>query len=165
MDAPRLTITPTEGHAVSLGGMGVAFRVSGKDTGGPFAIVEHPLEPSRLVLPRVHVHEDEDSCVLEGTIGARVEDQQINATRGSYLLNPRGLMHTFWNPGPGPARLLEIISPAGFEHYFAELAEARDPNRSQELAAKYGVTYSSEWVAELTSKYNLRLLGPDGGIC
>ena len=33
-------------------------------------------------------------------------------------------MHTFWNAGPGPARLLEVISPAGFEAYFTELAEA-----------------------------------------
>jgi hypothetical protein len=71
-------------------------------------------------------------------------------------------MHTFWNAGPGPARLLEVISPAGFETYFAELAElpeAGDPARRQELAAKYGVTYSSDWVAELVSRYNLKLLG------
>ena len=69
-------------------------------------------------------------------------------------------MHTFWNAGPGPARLLEVIAPAGFETYFAELAEAGDPGRRQELAAKYGVTYSSDWVAELVSRrYNLQLLG------
>jgi hypothetical protein len=52
-----------------------------------------------------------------------------------------------------------VIAPAGFEKYFAELAEAEDPDRRQELAAKYGVTYSDEWVAELTSRYNLELLG------
>ena len=68
-------------------------------------------------------------------------------------------MHTFWNAGPGPARLLEVIAPAGFEAYFAELAEAGDPDRRQELATKYGVTYSADWVAELTSRYNLKLLG------
>lgn len=68
-------------------------------------------------------------------------------------------MHTFWNAGPGPARLLEVIAPAGFEIYFAELAEADDPGQRQELAAKYGVTYSSDRVAGLISKYNLKLLG------
>jgi hypothetical protein len=67
-------------------------------------------------------------------------------------------MHTFWNPGPGPARLLEVIAPAGFENYFAELA-ATDPGRRQELAAKYGVTYASDWVADLCARYNLKLLG------
>ena len=52
-----------------------------------------------------------------------------------------------------------MIAPAGFESYFVELAEAGDPGRRSELAAKYRVTYSSDWVAELISRYNLRLLG------
>jgi hypothetical protein len=68
-------------------------------------------------------------------------------------------MHTFWNAGLGPARLLEVIAPAGFETYFAELAEAADPGRRPELAAKHGVTYSSDWVNGLISRYNLKLLG------
>jgi len=111
------------------------------------------------VLPHVHQHEDEYSYVLEGTIGARVGDREVVAGPGSYLIKPRGLMHTFWNAGPGSARLLEVIAPAGFETYFVELAEAGDPGRRQELAAKYGVTYSSDWVAGLISRYNLKLLG------
>src|SRR5215467_12043846 len=159
MDIPKIAVPPDEGRFVSLGGMGVIFKVSGADTGGAFAVVEHPIEPRRLVLPHVHLHEDEYSYVLEGTIGARVGDREIIAGPGSYVIKPRGLMHTFWNPGPGPARLLEVIAPAGFETYFVELAEAGDPDRRQELAAKYGVTYSSNWVAELTSRYKLKLLG------
>jgi quercetin dioxygenase-like cupin family protein len=121
--------------------------------------VEHPIEPGRLVLPRVHRHEDEYSCVLEGTIGARVGDREVVAGPGSYLIKPRGRMHAFWDAGPGPARLLEVIAPAGFEACFAELAEAGDPGRRQELATMYGVTYSTDWVAELTSRHDPNLLG------
>jgi mannose-6-phosphate isomerase-like protein (cupin superfamily) len=160
MGEPRIVVKPDEGSSVWLGGMGVVFKLSGVDTAGAFAVVEHPIEPGRLVLPHMHQHEDEYSYVLEGTIGARVGDCEVAAAGpGSYLLKPRGLMHTFWNPGPGPARLLEIISPAGFETYFAELAEAGDSSRHSELAAKYGLTYSSDWVAGLISKYHLKLLG------
>jgi mannose-6-phosphate isomerase-like protein (cupin superfamily) len=159
MDRRTKVVKPGEGNSVWLGGMGVVFKVSGANTGGAFAVVEHPIEPGRLVRPHVHLHEDEYSYVLEGTIGARVGDQEVTAGPGSYLFKPRGMMHTFWNPGPGPARILEVISPAGFETYFAELAAARDLGRRQELSAKYGVTYSSDWVAGLTSKYNLKLLG------
>jgi hypothetical protein len=65
-------------------------------------------------------------------------------------------MHTFWNAGPVPARLLEVLAPAGFEAYFADLAEAGDPGRRQELATKCGVTYSAHWVADRTSRYNLK---------
>jgi hypothetical protein len=97
---------------------------------------------------------------LEGVIGARVGDQLIEAVdAGSYLCKPRGVPHAFWNPGPRPARLLEIISPPGFEAYFVELAEAGDPARREELAQKYGVTYFSDWIPELTARYNLTLLG------
>ena len=159
VDVQKLVVKPGEGRSVWLGGMGVAFKLSGAETGGAFAVVEHPIEPGRLILPHVHEHGDEYSYVLEGTIGARVGDHEVVAGQGSCVIKPRGLMHTFWNAGPGPARLLELISPAGFEKYFAELAEAEDPDRRQELAAKYGVTYSDEWVAELTSRYNLKLLG------
>jgi hypothetical protein len=49
-----------------------------------------------------------------------------------------------------------MIAPAGFETYFVELAEAGDPGQRQELAAKYGVTYPSEWLAELISRYSLK---------
>ena len=52
-----------------------------------------------------------------------------------------------------------MIASTGSENNFAELAEAGDPGRRQELAAKYGVTYSSDWVAGLISRYNLKLLG------
>ena len=126
MDIPTIVVKPGEGRAVWLGGMGVVFKVSGADTGGTFAVVEHPIEPGRLVLPHVHTREDEYSYVLEGTIRA---GRRPRGHRGAGQLpdKPRGLMHTFWNSGPGPARLLEVISPAGFEAYFAELADAADP--------------------------------------
>ena len=58
--------------------------------------------------------------MLEGQIGARVGDQELTAGPGCYVLKPRRVPHTFWNPGPGPARVLEIISPAGFERYFEQ---------------------------------------------
>jgi hypothetical protein len=61
-------VKPGGGRSVSLSGMGVVFKVCGADSGGAFAVVEHPIEPWRLVLPHVHLREDEYSYVLEGTI-------------------------------------------------------------------------------------------------
>src|SRR5436305_12708443 len=96
MDAPRVVVKPGEGRSVWLGGMGVVFKVSGADTGGAFAVVEHPIDPGRLVLHHVHRHEDEYSYVLEGTIGARVGDHEVTAGPGSDVIKPRGLMPTCW---------------------------------------------------------------------
>ena len=84
IDVPALIVKPSEGRSVSLGGMAVVFKVSGANTGGAFAVVEHPIEPGRLVLPHVHRREDEYSYVLEGTIGARVGDHEIVAGPGTY---------------------------------------------------------------------------------
>ncbi len=39
---------------------------------------------------------------------------------GDTIIRPRGMSHTFWNAGPQPARLLEVIAPAGFEASFEE---------------------------------------------
>ena len=95
MDMPTIVVQPGDGRSVWLGGMGVVFKVSGADTGGAFAIVRNTRsEPGRLVLPHVHLHEDEYSYVLEGTIGARDGDHEDAVGPGSYLMKPRGLMHT-----------------------------------------------------------------------
>jgi oxalate decarboxylase/phosphoglucose isomerase-like protein (cupin superfamily) len=40
---------------------------------------------------------------------------------GSFVLIPRGTVHTFWNAGSTPAKLLVIFSPAGFEQFFVEV--------------------------------------------
>jgi mannose-6-phosphate isomerase-like protein (cupin superfamily) len=156
-------LIPVEsGKPVQIGGMGVVYKLFGQDTGGSFSIVEHPLEPGTLATPHMHVHEDEFSFVLEGEVGVRVGDQVIVATPGSYVLKPRGVPHTFWNAGPKPARIIEIISPAGFEKYFEELAEligaGGPPDRSKlaALAERYGLTYHLEWIPELVARYNLK---------
>src|SRR4051812_12136939 len=141
MDVPTIVVKPGEGCSVWLDGMGVVFKSSGADTGGAFAVVEHPIEPGRLILPHVHRHEDEYSYALEGTIGARVGDREVVPGPGRYLVKPRGLMRTFWNAGPAPARLLEVIAPAGFADDLDELARTGEPGRRQELAAKYEVTH------------------------
>jgi hypothetical protein len=70
---------------------------------------------------------------------------------------------------PDPARLLEIIYPAGFERFFEELGAlaASDPpleyeqfeQGRAELAAKYDLPIHSEWIPELKGKYNLKVLG------
>jgi uncharacterized cupin superfamily protein len=85
----------------------------------------------------VHRHHDEDeySFVLEGTLGALLGDQVVFAEAGDLAFKPRGQWHAFWNAGDTPCRILEIISPGGFEHYFAEAATGAEPPAV--LSARY----------------------------
>jgi mannose-6-phosphate isomerase-like protein (cupin superfamily) len=161
-----LVIDPGTGKRISLGGLGVDFKIRGEQASGLFAIVEHPIEPGRLVPPHIHHDEDEYSYVLEGRIGARIGDQILDAGPGTYVIKPRNVPHTFWNVGPAPARILEIIAPAGFERFFDELGElaaagnpAEFPGRRAELGARYHQDFVDGWADELKKVYGLKLLG------
>ena len=93
-----------------------------------FSLVEHPIAPHTLAGPsHVHEREDEYSYVLEGEVGFEVGDDLFSAGPGQLVAKPRGIWHAFWNAGDQPARVLEVISPAGFERYFAEMAELLPP--------------------------------------
>jgi mannose-6-phosphate isomerase-like protein (cupin superfamily) len=154
----RISIPPDEGHSVDLGGVGVHFKIRGEETGGAFAVVEHPVAPCVVVEPHSHQHEDEFSYVLEGIIGVRIGDEEFEAGPGTYIVKPRGILHTFWNPGPHPARLIEIISPAGFEHFFEELAtllerQPVDESSIEDLTEHYGLTFDHSWLPDLQQRF------------
>jgi len=118
-DAPRLTVMePGAGRVGDLGSIGVQFKLWGEDTNGEVSVVEHPFPVGALVPPHLHTREDEYSIVTEGEIGFRSGSRQVVLAAGGYITKPRGEMHTMWNAGPVPARMIEIISPAGFEHFF-----------------------------------------------
>lgn len=143
-----------------LGSIGVGFRFSGEHTGGRVAIVEHPFPPGALVPPHVHTREDEFSIVTAGAIGFRSGRDEVVLEAGGYISKPRGELHTMWNAGPGEARMIEIITPSGFEHFFLELADIiesapPDPAALETLAASYGLFFDPTWVPELIEKYGL----------
>ena len=163
-DRSPLFIAPGEGMSIPLGGFGIDFKIAGPTTGGAFAIVEHPLEPGSLAGPlHTHTNEDEFSYVIQGTMSFQVGEQVYDARPGAYIAKPRGVPHTFWNARSEPARMMEIIAPAGFERYFEELAEIiaagspPDVARIAALADRYGLTVHMESVPELMARHNVTL--------
>jgi Cupin domain len=78
--------------------------------------------------------------VLEGRMGALLGDDVVEAGPGDLVYKPRGQWHTFWNAGDEPARILEIISPAGFERFFAELAPLADGGAPEPSASSASAT-------------------------
>jgi quercetin dioxygenase-like cupin family protein len=168
--AERLKIEPQEGRTVWLGGCGVTFKVFGEQTAGAFAVVEHPVLAKTLIPPQTHHQEDELSFVLEGEFGFRVGEGVFTAGPGSYIFKPRGIPHTWWNAGEETARLVEIIWPAGFEHFFEELGAAFDaaggappgPEVFKELSERYRTPYLMEWVPALERTYGVSVLHSGG---
>jgi quercetin dioxygenase-like cupin family protein len=157
---------PKDGQAGMLGSMGVRFMLAGEETGGGFALVEHPIPPRALAAPlHRHTREDEYSFVLEGRVGALLGDEVVYGEPGDLIFKPRDQWHTFWNGGDEPARILELISPAGFETYFAEMVELLrqpgppEPGATAAVAARYGLEVEPESIPRLTREYGLHF-GP-----
>ena len=156
---------PLEGRAGFLGSIGVRFMIDGPAADERFSLVEHPMSPRALAAPlHRHNREDEYSYVIEGRMGALLGDDVLEAGPGDLIFKPRGEWHTFWNAGDTPCRILEIISPAGFERFFAELvdlggANEADPEALGALCERYALEMDPSTVPELVRRFGLRFPG------
>ena len=82
--------------------------------------------------------------MLEGEIGFRSNDREVVLGPGGYIIKPRGEVHAMWNAGSTPARMIEVISPAGFENFFRELSDMTAAGRPDRAAiAELAITTSS----------------------
>ena len=161
-------VGPGDGKAGTLGSIGARLMIEGVETGGGFSLVEHPMPPRALAAPlHRHLREDEYSYVLTGRLGALLGDDVVEAGPGDLVFKPRGQWHTFWNAGDEPASILEIIAPAGFERFFAELidlggAMQADPAVLGSLCARYGLEMQPDTVPGLVERFGLRMPGGAG---
>jgi mannose-6-phosphate isomerase-like protein (cupin superfamily) len=159
-------VGPRDGKAGFLGSIGVRFMIDGGETGETFSLVEHPMSPRALAAPlHRHTREDEYSYVLEGRMGALLGDEVLEAGPGDLVFKPRDQWHTFWNAGDEPCRILEIISPAGFERYFDELVELggalqAPPDALAEACARYGLEMDPDSLPGLLERFDLRVGEP-----
>lgn len=141
----QLHVAAAEGETIQIGGFGTRVKVPAGAVGGSASIVEHTLAPGLLgAPPHRHTREDETSYVLEGRLTVQIGDEVVTAGPGEIVVKPRGIFHAFWNAGDEPVRFVEVISPGGFEGYFAELAPLipadgpPDLDRLAALAARRG---------------------------
>jgi quercetin dioxygenase-like cupin family protein len=161
-------VGPRDGKAGSLGMIGVRFMLDGPESEERFSLVEHPMPPRALAAPlHRHTREDEYSYVLEGRVGALLGDEVLYGEPGDLIFKPRGQWHTFWNAGDEPARILEIISPAGFERFFEELvdhggATAMAPEQFAELCGRYALEMDPDSIPGLVQRFGLRMPGESG---
>ena len=154
-------VGPGEGQKVKLFGVGFEYKVVSPDSGGEFSILEVSIPAKTLVKPHLHTRETEYSLILEGTVGARVGDDVVQADAGSYLVKPRGIPHAMWNATDQPAKVVEMLNPAGLEKYFEELEPVlvkHEPRAVYDaLAAKYGLEIIDDWIPELEEAYGIKL--------
>jgi hypothetical protein len=120
--------------------------------------------PPRALGAPLHRHsrEDEYSYVLEGRVGALLGEEVVYGESGDLIFKPRAQWHSFWNAGDELARILEIISPAGFERYFEKAVDlfgtgtTPDPAALEAVAAEHGMEVDLASIPRLMQEHGLR---------
>jgi quercetin dioxygenase-like cupin family protein len=131
--------------------LGVQYKtiLTPEHTGGSMSIVDS-WSPVGSGPPRhVHFNEDETFVILTGTCKFWLEGDEFTAGAGESVFIPRGKEHTFKVVGDEPGRHLVILTPGGFEGFFADMAngQCRIP---QDMPA----------IEESAKRHNMAFTGP-----
>ena len=131
--------------------LGVRYKtiLAPEDSGGTMSIVDS-LSPVGSGPPR-HVHhaEDETFVMITGTCKIWIEGIETIAGPGESVFIPRGKEHTFKVIGDVPCRHLVILTPGGFEGFFADMA-----------AGQCRIPEDMEAITESATRHNMTFTGP-----
>jgi quercetin dioxygenase-like cupin family protein len=138
------------GMTILLGpGSQLTLKAVGADTEGAFALMEYVLAPGGGAGLHRHSREDESFYVLAGELTVQLGEQTAVVTPGELLRIPHNTRHAFINRGPEPLTALVLLTPAGLEQFFVDLAtltagvpEGRlDPAVLTALTERYGLDF------------------------
>lgn len=142
--------TARAGMTVTLGpGSHLTLKAVAADTDGAFALMEYMLAPGGGAGLHSHSREDESFYVLAGELAVQLGEEAAVVTPGEFLRIPRGTRHAFVNRGPEPLTALVLLTPAGLEQFFVDLAALTaaapdgqlDPAVLTALAERYGLDF------------------------
>jgi quercetin dioxygenase-like cupin family protein len=159
----------SEGDARWWDGGLATIKATGKETGDLYSILE-VLEPQGARTP-LHLHRKEDEAfyVLGGEITFHVGEETLKARPGSFVYGPKNVPHAY-TVDSGPAKLLFLLSPAGFEGFVEAIskpAKARTlpPSNSEGPSDVDDTTdeAESETFAVLEARYGCEIVGTAQG--
>jgi mannose-6-phosphate isomerase-like protein (cupin superfamily) len=151
-------LNPGEGEARWWLGSLATIKASGADTGGIYSFVEI-VEPEGADAPlHIHHREDEGFWILEGSFTFVIGDATIEAGPGSFVFGPRGVPHAY-RVDRGPARLLFVLSPPGFEDFIRASSESAPVRELPPAADAPPSDAEMEAFAAIGLRYGVEMLG------
>ena len=119
-----ITVDPQAGIDLSVVGDNYRLLITGKETGGAFAVIDMLIPPGGGPGPHAHAIFQESFYVVEGEIVVRTEKQNYIAKKGAFVSIPKGgAIHAFKNESKSNAHILCIVVAAGLEEFFKEIGK------------------------------------------
>ena len=139
-----LLVRANEGRTLHAFGHAVVVLLDGKQTGEKFTAFLNISPPGGGPGPHYHEREDEWFYIVEGRVSFLINGTWVDLFPGDCVYSPRGSVHAFKNNTDQPIRVFMNIAPAGFERFFAEVAEEwaqpePDVSRITAISEKYGI--------------------------
>lgn len=116
-------LTSGEGQATWFLGTLMTVKAGSEQTANAFTLLEWAAPAGFAPPPHIHQAEDEAFYILEGTMTVTCGDRSWEATPGSFVFLPRGVVHGFAVTGTSPIRGLQLTVPAGFERFIVAAGE------------------------------------------
>jgi quercetin dioxygenase-like cupin family protein len=104
---------------------------TGEQTGHRFALTETRADAGYASPYHVHHDDDEAIYVLEGRIDLYLGDDVHEGRAGAWFFMPRDVPHGYVVREDGPARMLILTAPAGFDRFFHDYGQPADGGRPQ----------------------------------
>ena len=145
MASPLIIRKGEDKKTIMIGPDPWSFRITGADIDGRFDFIEATI--THLQGPPLHLHHEQDDTffVLEGILTVQVDDELFDLHAGDLVCAPKGVPHTFANVGKDPVRVINIMTPGGFDRVmedYASLPVGRpDPQVLEELAHKHKLAF------------------------
>ncbi len=118
-----IVLGPGEGRTYAMGRISAVFKADGAESESRYSISEWWLEPHTKG-PGPHSHSEDDVFyVIEGRMSVLVDNEWIDAARGSFVLIPGGVTHDFENRAEVRAGVLNLSIPGSFEEHMPEIVE------------------------------------------
>ena len=124
-----ITVGAPDGQCVSVQGGTYRILVTGGQTNRAFATIDMLIPPGSGPDPHAHADIQESFFVVDGEVAFKSEAGTYTATKGSYVVIPKGgIAHCFKNKTHKTARLLCTVVPAGLEEFFLEVGQPVAPD-------------------------------------
>jgi quercetin dioxygenase-like cupin family protein len=116
-------LKPAEGRSYPMGTLTAIYKADGEETQSKYEVSEWWLD-AHTQGPGAHSHPQDDIFyVIEGTMTFLMDEEWKDAPRGSFVLVPGGMTHTFENRSNARAGLLNFGVPGGFEAGMPSIVE------------------------------------------